>query len=91
MFAGDVYVRCQLDCGRQLAFDGFDLPSDSEDPGYGFARSVEGVEHSVGGGVGALEGSAADEELFSKTTESEPPPGWLFTLWEGGFDAGETR
>ena len=62
IYAGVTFVRCERGCqGEQLTMEGFDLPSDSEDPGYSFARSVEGLEPLPGRGVEAYEGDATDE------------------------------
>jgi len=61
LYAGVTFVRCTVCLPEQLVLEGFDLPSDSEDPGYAFARHVEGVELRPGGGVVACEGGAAKE------------------------------
>jgi len=60
IYAGEVYVRCQLDCSEQLVIEGFDtLPPDGEDPGFAFAREVEGTKWREG--VVSPEGGAAKE------------------------------
>ena len=42
IYAGVTFVRCTICLPEQLVLEGFDLPSDSEDAGYGFARDVMG-------------------------------------------------
>ncbi len=59
IYAGVTFVRCTVCLPAQLVMEGFDLPSDSEDPGYGFARSVEGLEPEERSGVESPEGGDA--------------------------------
>ncbi len=65
IYDDESYVRCIADCSDQLVIEGFEaLPPDSEDPGYGFAREVEGTKRREG--VVPPEGGAAnvgEEEL----------------------------
>ncbi len=73
LYAGVTFVRCSAGClVDQRLFEGFDLPSDSEDPGYAFARSVEGLEPLAGGEVVPLEGDAARVNDRSKSAPSSP-------------------
>ena len=69
VFAGDIYTACPKLCG-QLLLEGFDLPSDSEDPGYAFARSVEGLEPLGRRGVEPFVGS--DSSVASKDPNDLP-------------------
>ena len=81
-----MYVRCVDDCSRQLVIEGFDLPSDSEDPGYSFARSVEGLEPLGRREVVPLEGVA--DKMSGRDSEwpGELPRAFLDSLWEGFED-----
>ena len=59
-------------------------PRDGEDP-LGFGEIRAEMEPSEGGGVGPLEGCDAEENERSVSSGiSEPPAGWLSSLWEGG-------
>ena len=86
IYAGVTFVRCEKLCSRQLVMPGFDLPSDSEDPGHSFARDVESRELGSEWEVVPLEG-AADKMSDSKEKALEDPPrAFLDSLWQGGWD-----
>jgi len=87
IFDGVTFVRCVEDCGRQLVIEGFDLPSDSEDRGHAFARSVEGRELGSEWEVVPLVGGAANRSEVGNSALEDPPRAFLDSLWEGDWDA----
>jgi len=84
IYDGVTFVRCTVCRPDQCVMPGFDLPSDSEDPGYAFARAVEGTSKKEG--VEPLEGGAANEsEQMDVNRSWGPPRAFLDSLWEGDW------
>ena len=83
---GDMYVSCDGGC-LPLDLEGLVPPSDSEE--LVRLEQTPKMEHPREEGVVPLEGGDTDERDSSEcAVESEPPVGWLSSLWEGGAQDG---
>ena len=79
-----MYVRCVGGCQGLFGEAAPTHLLDSE--GYPKPPQGSGVEHEGKEAGRALVGGAAEEMDRSQEEVTEPPVGWLSTLWEGGWD-----
>ncbi len=85
---GEMYVSCDGGC-QPLPLEGL-VPTPGCEEVWAPVTDEERERFDTGGGKGTPEGTGARMSDHNEHDLGAPPPGFLDSLWEGGWDAKTT-